>query len=177
MTAVEPNFGGQIGLGHALTLRSREGEAHYRFQNWYFGEVLTYKKHDFIFVPFGFSGLSVSRQNDLDPASLTFANNGLSRSFISEALRGGVLNDDDNPEGIKRPYIAEVDVLIFDPYTDDKKNLYTYTGQCSSANWNDTEAILELSSILDAVKGDIPTRTLRKDLVGNLPTSSTVRLR
>ena len=170
-------FNGSIGLGHTVTLRTRAGIAKYRFQNYFFGESVIFAGQPYIFVPFGFSGLTTSKNNDLEPASLVFANNGLSRSFISEALRGGDINDEDYLEIMRDPYIAEVEVFIFDPITEDKSKLYTYTGQCSSANWNDTDAILELSSILDAVKGDIPTRTLRKDLVGNLPTSGTVRIR
>lgn len=170
-------FNGEIGLGNVLRLRSRSNAVIYRFQNYFFGESTIIRGESYTFIPFGFSGLSVSKQGDLDPASLVFANNGLSRSFISEALRGGDINDDDYLESVREPYVAEVEVLLIDPYTEERNKLYTYTGQCSSANWNDTEAILELSGILDAVKGDIPTRTLRKDLVGNLPTSSTVRIR
>ena len=61
--------------------------------------------------------------------------------------------------------------------TNERRDLYTYTGICSSANWDDTNAALELGSVIDAVDGSIPTRTLRRDLVGNLPTSGTIRIR
>ena len=55
-------FNGSIGLGHTVTLRTREGVAKYRFQNYFFGESVIFAGQPYIFVPFGFSGLSTSKQ-------------------------------------------------------------------------------------------------------------------
>lgn len=181
----EVQFSGQLCLGHFLRLRTRPETGQtsvikYAFQNFYFGENKNMRGVDYVFIPFGFSGITTSRQGDTEPAALTFPNvdkaGMLVRSWISEALRGENINNDDI-EGILFPYIGEVDVYILNPEGSDHKLLYTYTGQCVAASWNDTEAILELGSVLDAVSGDLPTRTLRRDLVGNLPTSGSVRVR
>ena len=102
-----PNFSTELGLAHTLELITRDHPSVYRFQNFYFGENYLFRGDVYGFVPFGFSGLSVSKQGDLEPASLVFPNNGISRSFITEALRGGSLDDYDDAEGILDPYIAQ----------------------------------------------------------------------
>ena len=185
MTDPSP-FTGRVAIGHFLRFYSRDKQGEYvsliyAFQNFYFGVNKTIDSISYTFIPFGFSGISTNTSGDVDPATLVFPNDaeGLSRSFITEALRGEDINVD-NPEQIIAPYVIEVDVMILDTESISKSNhrkLYTYTGQAYSAGWNDTEASLELTYPLDAVSGDIPVRTLRRDLVGNLPTSSTVRIR
>jgi hypothetical protein len=183
MTQTPVAFAGQVALCHFLRLYSRDGQGglravQYAFQNFHFGETITKRQQPYLFIPFGFSGVSTSKSGDVEPASLVFPNDdqGLSRTIISEALRGEDINIED-PERILLPYIAQVEVVLINIDTNEERTLYTYTGVCSSANWNDTEAVLELGGVLDAVEGDIPTRTLRRDLVGNLPTTPTVRIR
>lgn len=176
-------FAGQVALCHFLRLYSRDSEGdlrgvQYAFQNFFFGKTVKEDDVDHLFIPFGFSGISTSKSGDIEPASLVFPNDqqGLGRTIISEALRGEDINARD-PERVLLPYVARVKVVLINVDTRARTELYTYTGQCSGAEWNDTEAILELGSVLDAVGGDIPKKTLRRDLVGNLPTSATVRIR
>ena len=166
-------FAGQVALCHFLRLYSRNSDGslrgvQYAFQNFYFGRRLT--RTACVVVPFGFSGITT--------ATLLFPNDqaGLGRTIISEALRGEDINEND-PEAVLLPYIAVVEVMMINVDTNERRDLYTYTGICSSANWDDTNAALELGSVIDAVDGSIPTRTLRRDLVGNLPTSGTIRIR
>lgn len=181
MTQTPVAFAGQVALCNYLRLLSRDNQGdiravQYAFQNFYFGETAVEDGQPYLFIPFGFSGIGTSKTGDIEPASLVFPNNDIARTIISESLRGEDINVEE-PERILLPYIAKVDVFLINVETDQKTNLYTYTGICNSANWNDTEAVLELGGVLDAVAGEIPTRTLRRDLVGNLPTSPTVRIR
>lgn len=183
MTETPSPFIGQLALGHFLRFYSRDktGEyvaLKYSFQNFYFGVNKRIDNIDYTFIPFGFSGITTSTNGDAEPATLVFPNDapGLSRSFITEALRGEDI-DSESPEQVIAPYVVEVDVMILDLDGENHRTLYTYTGQAYGAGWNDTEATLELAHPLDAVTGDIPVRTLRKDLVGNLPTSSSIRIR
>ena len=150
----------------------------YAFQNFYFGETINKDGQQWLFIPFGFSGIGTSKSGDVEPATLLFPNDeqGLGRTIVSEALRGEDINQND-PEAILLPYIAKVEVMMINVDTNERRDLYTYTGICSSANWDDTKVALELGSVIDAVDGSVPTRTLRRDLVGNLPTSSTIRVR
>jgi len=110
------------------------------------------------FLPFGFSGVAINRNGDNVTASLAFPNTDLSRSWASEAVANG--------------WIAVVTVQRIDLGT----TLYSYTGQVSSAGWEEVAVKLELSTVLDAVGVDVPFRTLSEDLVGPLPTSASVRV-
>jgi hypothetical protein len=108
------------------------------------------------FLPFGFSGGVISRQGDNIVATLRFPNTALTRPWIQEAVDG--------------KWVAKVKVMLLNPI----KDLYAYVGQVSAGGWEETVANLQLSTVLDAVDGDIPFRTLTTDLVGPLPTSSTL---
>ena len=183
MTQTPVAFAGQVALCHFLRLYKRNSDGSlrsiaYAFQNFYFGENIQRAGQYYLFIPFGFSGIGTSKSGDVEPATLLFPNDqqGLSRTIISEALRGEDINNQDT-ERILLPYIAEVEVNLVNVETNDRQQLYTYSGIFNSAIWDDTQAALELGSIIDAVDGSVPTRTLRRDLVGNLPTSSTIRVR
>lgn len=110
------------------------------------------------FLPFGFSGIAINRNGDNITASLIFPNTDLTRSWASQA--------------VENSWIATVQVRLLDV----QKTLYSYTGQVSSASWEEVAVRLELSTVLDAVGADVPFRTLSEDLVGPLPTSSNVRV-
>ena len=180
-----PAFAGVLALGHLLRMTDRNGTLRLALQNFYWTQTLEVDDIRYTFSPFGFSGLTSSKQGDLEPASLIFPNTEVSRGFADEALRGRNIvswpaNNDDSQ--VYFPYIITVDVMLMDPNESENvkrksDRLYRYTGQASSANWDDTNLNLEIGSILDAVRPDLPTRTLRRDLVGNLPITGSVRVR
>ena len=164
-----------LALGHYVRFYSNSDEMKWAFQNFYIGQTVSEDGIDYLFVPFGFSGLSTSREGNLEPATLVFPTNDLSRGYLSEALRGRAFDD---VEGSVQPYVAEVDVNILDPADPQvETKLVTYTGQCTAGGWDDTALKMQLSSVLDAATADVPARTLHQRLVGNLPFSSSVRLR
>ncbi len=164
-----------LSIGHYLRFYNDAGGLAHAFQNFYLSENVTHQGVDYSFVPFGFSGMSTSRQGDLSPATLVFPNTALSRGYLDEALRGGV----DTASNYGRlPYVGEVDVNILNPDTRAvTTTLLTYTGSSTAGGWNDTQLTVELSSVLDAVTGDVPTRTLHRALVGGLPTTGNIQLR
>ncbi len=167
----------QLSVGHFLRLYNQAGTLVHSFQNFYIGETVAVEGISYVFVPFGFSGLSTSRQGDLSPATLVFPNTSLSRGYLDEALRGGLAGSD-GTNYASLPYVGEVDVNILEPDTREViTKLLTYTGQATAGGWGDTELMMELSSVLDAVRSDIPTRTLQQAMVGALPTTSTLRMR
>jgi hypothetical protein len=110
------------------------------------------------FLPFGFSGAVINRSGDNVSAGLIFPNTQLTRPWASEAITGR--------------WVAIVAVLQLTSNT----TLYSYTGQVGGGNWDETAVRLELNTILDAVGGDVPFRSLSEDLVGPIPTSSNVRV-
>ena len=165
-------------FGHALRIKPSNTEL-YRFQNFFIGKEITHQSPDqraqglpgsnYIFVPFGFSGVTVNRTGDGLEATLVFPNNDLSRGWGVSAIEG--------------TWVMEVDVLtVEDPDPDtglstENKIVHTYTGQVTGGQWDNTSLNLELSSVLDAVGTDVPRRSLTNRIVGNLPISNNVRLR
>lgn len=164
-----------LALGHYARFYDDKDALVWAFQNFYLGTTVNHGGLTYSFVPFGFSGLSASKDGELAPATLVFPNNEISRAYLTEALRGRSLSE----ELIwRRPYVGEVDVNVLDPSNNSVvTTLFTYVGQATAGGWDDTSLRMQLSSVLDAVSGDIPTRTLHRNLVGALPLSANVRLR
>lgn len=138
----------------------------YHFQNFYIGDAKDYEGEKYIFIPFGFSGVTINRTGDGLDASLVFPNNNLSKTWVSEA--------------VESRWIIEVDVLAFDPDTINPSaadRVHTYTGQVTGGRHDQTSVQVALGTVLDAVGADVPMRTLTNKLVGNLPVTANVSLR
>ncbi len=73
-------------LAYYLNIRSPDSTTIYRFQNFYIGEDATFGSNTFGFLPFGFSGTTVTKGADNEPAALVFPNNSLTRSWIETAV-------------------------------------------------------------------------------------------
>lgn len=169
-------------LGHFLRLKNDKGTTRYKFQNFYIGRNIRFHDNDvYSFVPFGFNGMSSSRQGDLSPASLVFHSNDISRAYLLEMLGGyeGAVVEAGVPEREYSPYTAEVYVCLLPENSDDikdKKNgfvqLFTYYGRATAGGWDDTKLTIELTSVIDAVQTGVPTVTLQQELVGSLPSTS-----
>ena len=169
-------------LGHFLRLKNDKGTTRYKFQNFYIGRNIRFHDDEaYSFVPFGFSGMSSSRQGDLSPASLVFHSNDISRAYLLEMLGGyeGAVVDEGNPRREYSPYTAEVYVCLLPEDSDDIKDkkggfvqLFTYYGRATAGGWDDTKLTIELTSVIDAVQSGVPTVTLQQDLVGSLPSTS-----
>ena len=147
-------------LGHYLTLTRPDG-SELRFQNFHIGQ----SSQGYLFLPFGFSGMTVARDGGNVDATLGFPNNEVARSWADDAIRGD--------------WIAAVQVCIVNRIDDANApptQLYRYVGQVASGGWNDTIVTLKLNTVLDAVGSDIPKRTLYQALVGHLPVTSNIAL-
>ena len=153
----------QYAFGHVVRIK-RKAETLHRFQNFFIGTEATYDSATYLFVQFGFSGVTVNRTGDGLEASLVFPNNTLSRGLADTAIS-------DN-------YVVEVEVLLVD--SDDASgthnSIHSFVGQVVSGQWDNVSLNLQLSSVLDAVGTDVPRRSLTQRLVGNLPISNNVRL-
>lgn len=155
----------------------------HRFQNFFIGETVTYNNNDYIFLPFGFSGVTVNRTGDgveatlLLPNLINTTNSGTNLS-VNWAVDAMDFYDDD---GIRKtPWVAHVQVMVLEP--DDKTSfqatnpLYEYYGAVSGGSWDETSLSLSLGTIIDAVGTDVPMRRLTQKTVGSLPVTSGVRL-
>jgi hypothetical protein len=127
----------------------------FKFQNFFIGERID--GHDF--VPFGFSGVTINKTGDGTDASLLLPNSTenvgvLTRSFSQDAIEGR--------------WIAYVRAVL--------STVSQYYGQVAAGSWDNASISLQLNSVLDAVGGDVPQRKITQALVGNIPSTSGVRL-
>ena len=149
----------EYAIGHFLKLSSRTAATEVFFQNFFIGETVDGRS----FMPFGFSGTTTNRQGDNLTASLVFPNNELSRSWATQAL--------------EEAWLAEVEVYLMSPTDSSQRTLlYEYFAQVTAGGWDETTLKLELSTVLDAVDGNVPIRVMHRSLVGRLPTSSSFGL-
>ena len=140
--------------------------ASYFFQNFFIGQTVTFDGNQHIFVPFGFSGVTINRTADGTDANLTFPNNTVTRQWADEA--------------IKNRWFVQVDVVIVDPAVTTSASttnrVHQYFGQVSGGKWDQVALTLSVGTILDAVGADVPRRSLTQSLVGSLPITNNVRL-
>ena len=150
----------------AANVDTSEGQQVYRFQNFFLGQNCSYKGNSYSFVPFGFSGMTVSRQGDNVDAELVFGNNELARTFSDRAI---------SQRWMTTVYVVQIN-NIDDPSAEPVM-LHSYVGQVTAGGWRDAEIMLRLNSVLDAVGNDVPARTLHQAVVGALPMQGNVSLR
>jgi len=153
----------EIAFAQYLTFRTESGNVQYHFQNYWVNEDAPYEGSTYGFMPFAFSGLTVTKTGDNQPATLVFPNNSLSRGWAETAV-------------VER-WIAKVSTVVVNP--DDKTDytaISTYESQIVSGNWDTTKLELQTASVLDAVGSDVPRKRLTKRLVGNLPVTASVRV-
>jgi hypothetical protein len=149
-------------IGNFVTLRSGN-VLRYAFQNFFIGETIRYDSNDHVFLPFGFSGVTINRTGDNTDATLVLPNNQLSRNWSVEALRD--------------KWLAQVDVVIVNPANrSDFAKLHSYVGLLATGTWDETSLKLTLNTVLDAVGADVPKRRLTQSLIGAIPVTNVLQL-
>ena len=159
-----------LALAQYLTLRRNTDDGGYRFQNYWVNEDVTFLdananvSANFGFLPFVFTGMTVTKSGENLNANLAFPNNSLSRGWAETVT--------------KERYLTEVyTVLINDPSDSSNYTLINhYSGQVISAIWDSTTLTLGMASVLDAVGGDVPRKRMTQQLVGSLPLTTRVRV-
>lgn len=147
-------------FGQFLTLA---GSQTLHFQNYWIGENIAYSGTTYGFLPFAFSGTTVTKSGDNQPATIALPNNELARAWAQSAVVG--------------QWLATCRTAILNP--DDRSAitlLSTYAAQIVSASWRESAIELQLASVLDAVGADVPRKKLTKQLVGSLPLTARVRV-
>lgn len=159
-----------IAFAHYLTLRDQQSTAQFYFQNYWINESISYysvsrgQTNLYDFMPFGFSGTILTKSGDNQAATLVFPNNSLSRAWAESAVTGN--------------WLVDVSTVIIDPSNSaSTTDLMYYTAQVIAATWDNTALQLQLASVLDAVGADVPRKKLTQQLVGQLPLTSSVRVR
>jgi len=154
--------------------------AQHRFQNFFIGKEIVYGGENYMFLPFGFSGVTINRSADGMEANLVFPNQRSGSFDAGQTPAGRDLTTNWADEAIKRRWQCNVKMMTFDdPDSTAEANMnliHEYTSIVTGGKFEPSTVTLNLSTVLDAVGSDVPMRTLTQKLVGNIPTSSAVRL-
>ena len=152
----------QIALCHCLQLSSAN-DSKYRFQNFFIGGSVKFDDQTYTFAPFGFSGVTFNRSGENSEATLVFPNKDIIRQFVNKS--------------VMQKWTAQVSTCLVTDIEDKTLSaLYTYTGSVSGGVWKGESLGLSLTSILDAVSGNVPTRNMEVSQVGPLPISGAINL-
>lgn len=128
------------------------------YQNFSINETRTYDGVSYNFAPFAVSSGSGARGGERSSATLVAGTDALSVNLFAEA--------------VQNRYMLEIKTVSLDPLTfADEALVASEIWRVASYDMDTTRVVLKLTSPLDAVKTQVPRRTLSTALVGALPTS------
>jgi len=128
------------------------------YQNFSINQTRTYSGTTYSFAPFAVSSGGGTRGGERSNAALVAGTDALSVNLFSEA--------------VQNRYMLEIKTVSLDPLTfADEALIATEIWRIASYEMDTTTVTMRLTSPLDAVKAQIPRRTLSTTLVGELPTS------
>jgi len=135
-----------------------------RFFNSLPGEVLAYDGMRWPYLSFIYQGAAKNRTGDNLEAQLVLPVNDLSNGFAYEAVRD-------------RKRIKVYSVVMDDDTFGNTVNrvLATEEWLASSLSYDNEKLEVLLSSAIDAVGANAPTRVLTRELVGHLPVSASIQ--
>ena len=128
------------------------------YQNFSINESRTYSGVTYSFAPFAISSGGGARGGERSSASLVAGTDAISVNLFAEA--------------VQNRYMLEIKTVSLDPLTfADEALVASEIWRVASYDMDPTRVVLKLTSPLDAVKAQVPRRTLSTALVGALPTS------
>ncbi len=128
------------------------------YQNFSINQTRTYSGTTYSFAPFAVSSGGGTRGGERSNAALVAGADALSVNLFAEA--------------VQNRYLLEIKTVSLDPLTfADEALIATEIWRIASYEMDTTAITMRLTSPLDAVKAQIPRRTLSTTLVGELPTS------
>jgi hypothetical protein len=128
------------------------------YQNFSINEQRVYDGITYSFAPFAVSSGGGARGGERSSASLVAGTDAISVNLFAEA--------------VQNRYMLEIKTVSLDPLTfADEALVASEIWRVASYDMDTTRVVLKLTSPLDAVKAQVPRRTLSTALVGALPTS------
>lgn len=148
-----------IAVCNFIRFKNRGGDyTGYAYQNFYVNETRTYQNTSYNFLPFGLTTGAGKKGGDRSNTALAAAPNAISINIFAEACDKG--------------WLLDVKTVEVDPLTLSLQSLITSELWFASAMEADVQrSVLQLTSPLDAVDGQVPRRYLSATLVGALPTT------
>jgi hypothetical protein len=149
-------------IANFIEFQSVDGRSELRYQNGNVGGVLVVDGLAYSYLSFLYQGASKNRTGDNISSSLTIAQNAISMNIAQQAVNNF--------------WSVRVDTLAVNPDTLAVGRLLSREYWITTTLTYDTTAVvIELSSGIDAVGADAPSRSLTRDLVGALPLSASIR--
>ena len=128
------------------------------YQNFSINEQRVYAGVTYNFAPFAVSSGGGARGGERSSATLVAGTDAISVNLFAEA--------------VQNRYMLEIKTVSLDPLTfADESLVASEIWRVASYDMDTTRVVLKLTSPLDAVKAQVPRRTLSTALVGALPTS------
>ena len=128
------------------------------YQNFSINEQRVYDGIAYSFAPFAVSSGGGARGGDRSSAAVVAGTDALYVNLFAEA--------------VQNRYMLEIKTVSLDPLTfADEALVASEVWRVASYDMDPTRVVLKLTSPLDAVKAQVPRRTLSTALVGALPTS------
>ena len=150
-----------VALTTFITIKNAAGVVQHRFQNSQQGQVITLDGADHPFLPFLYGGAAKNRMGDNLEAELVMASNQLAMSYAVEAVR--------------YKWTVQVTQCSMNPkdFSVGRK-LTIETWLAAGMSYDPERVNVLLSSGIDAVGANAPTKTLTTKLVGALPLTGSI---
>ena len=143
-----------------IEIRNSSNKVQYRYQNSQVGTKITLNKQSYSYLSFIYQGAAKSRTGDNLEAGLIMSSNWLSTGIAKKA--------------VDQRWRVRVDTCVMTNSFKVSKTLTTEFWLCSSMAYDETTVDIALSSAIDAVGLNAPTRVLQTYQVGSLPITGSI---
>lgn len=155
-----------VALAHYVRFLDKSGAfiPNRNYQNFFVSETRTLSSVNYVFAPFGLTGMTSTRGGDNPTTNMVSIPNDLSVSLVAEAVIASWLVQVQtvNITVTEAGDMSEGAVLMSDIWA------------CSGSNQDHEKIVLILSSPLDATQAQVPKRVLSSYLVGSVPPSGAI---
>jgi hypothetical protein len=151
-----------VALANFVELYKPDGSVQLRLQNWSVGETRDLNGQTFDFASYLYQGAAKNRSGDNLEAALVMSTNPISMNRAKEAVRG-------------RYNVRVHSVLMTPDGSAVQKELTVENWLVASMTYDLTQVEVILSSAIDAVGANAPTRVLTREQVGHLPTTANIQ--
>lgn len=151
-----------IALANFVELYKPDGSVQERMQNWSVGETRVLNGQTYFYLSFIYQGAAKNRSGDNLEAALIMSTNPFSMNRAKEAVRG-------------RYNVRVQSVLMTPDGSAVQRVLTTENWLVASMTYDTSQVEVILSSAIDAVGANAPTRVLTREQVGHLPTTANIQ--
>jgi len=143
-----------------IEVSTSSGKVQYRYQNSQVGTTIKFRSQNYSYLSFIYQGAAKSRTGDNLEAGLIMSSNWLATGIAKKAV--------DNRWRVR------VDTCVMTSSFTVSRTLTTEFWLCSTMGYDETTVDIVLSSAIDAVGLNAPTKVLQSSQVGSLPITGSI---